>query len=259
MPKVNLPNIGLVSGFLSGDSTWTDDMNLNLVKIDALINSSVIDFRSSVPGSGTVGEAYILTTDNTVQVYYSGWRTIAPKEGMVIYNKDDSRLYLYDGTAWVDYLDLIVVDTTGDYSLRTQAGTTALPTATETLVSFDTLITERNSVQNSTLNSVYSFKATKAGIYAVKGRVSFSYTDTDPRTFDGELKLLKNGTVLAVLNKISYDGVEKHFELSGELDLLLALDDEIQLAVEGIHNFPTLPSEDLSIKGDLFNAYLVRV
>lgn len=101
MAKQILPGIGLVSNFNSGESGWRDDMNANLVKIDALLKGSFIEIIGALPGSATVGDVYVLSTDKSINIYNSVWLKVLAKKGMTLFNEDADAMYYYNGTDWV--------------------------------------------------------------------------------------------------------------------------------------------------------------
>ncbi|MBI4384131.1 MAG: DUF2793 domain-containing protein [Nitrospinae bacterium] len=79
--------------------------------LDALVNSGVEDKDlTSPPGSPANGALYIVgagatgawaTKDGKIAQYYSSaWYFHAPREGWIVYIKDEDLLYVYNGSAW---------------------------------------------------------------------------------------------------------------------------------------------------------------
>jgi hypothetical protein len=117
MTAVTLPNNGIKSGFLLGESGWDDEMNKNLRLLDALVHARVVDKDlSAPPGSPAPASMYIVGASPTGawagqagklalwQVgddIASAWTFIAPSNDWKVYVVDESTSYRYTGTAWV--------------------------------------------------------------------------------------------------------------------------------------------------------------
>lgn len=109
MPARTLPNLGLQGFFDLGEDGWKDEMDLNLLKLSVLTQGGVIDKVSSLPGSPSNGDVYILdetaTADaNAVAIRDDGaWVFVSPLEGWFVYNRSADRFELFDGTRWDEY------------------------------------------------------------------------------------------------------------------------------------------------------------
>ena len=103
-----LPNLGLKGANVLGVDDWGDDMNLNLLKLSALVQAGVISKVNAVPGSPVEGDCYILsetepTHSNTIAVYDGGaWLYIMPSEGWLVWNRTTNKYTTFNGVAWSD-------------------------------------------------------------------------------------------------------------------------------------------------------------
>lgn len=101
MAKHALPNLGLIGGHAIGDDDWGDDQNLNLLKLSVLVQGGIIGRVAAPPDLPNQGDAYILTTDNTVQVYDDGkWTAYAPIEGWLLYDRGTDEYISFKPAGW---------------------------------------------------------------------------------------------------------------------------------------------------------------
>jgi len=85
-------------------------VNMAINRIDALLNAGVIDKDlATPPGSPAEGDVYIIAASPTgawtgnakhIAFYSSGWKFIAPREGLTLWVNDENLLYSYDGSNW---------------------------------------------------------------------------------------------------------------------------------------------------------------
>jgi hypothetical protein len=85
-------------------------INQAIAVLDAAFNPSVLDKDlATPPASPTAGDSYLIASApagawagkaNYVTYYDSGWRFIAPKEGLTIWVADETAEYRYSGSAW---------------------------------------------------------------------------------------------------------------------------------------------------------------
>jgi hypothetical protein len=103
-----LPNLGLTSGWAEGDGGWGDPMNVNLMALSVLAQSTVIDKVAATPGTPTEGDVYLFdethaTHPNSVAVYYgAAWNYFDPKEGWLTFNQAEDYYEKFDGTKWAE-------------------------------------------------------------------------------------------------------------------------------------------------------------
>lgn len=86
-------------------------VNAALARIDAILNTGVIDKDlSTPPGSPSAGDVYIVGASPTgdwagqadaVACFDQAWTFITPNEGMTLWVGDENLLYSYDGADWV--------------------------------------------------------------------------------------------------------------------------------------------------------------
>lgn len=85
-------------------------INQAIAVLDAAFNLSVLDKDlATPPASPAAGDSYLIASAptgawagkaNYVTYYDSGWRFIAPKEGLTIWVADETAEYRYSGSAW---------------------------------------------------------------------------------------------------------------------------------------------------------------
>lgn len=86
-------------------------VNMALMRIDALLNSGVIDRHLIEPPSAPAqGDIYIVAADATgaweghedeVAYFEQIWRFIVPNTGLMLWVADEGAFYLFDGSGWV--------------------------------------------------------------------------------------------------------------------------------------------------------------
>ena len=118
-------------------------VNEALIKIDALINTAIIDKDlATPPGSPREGDLYIVAAGATGDwsgeegklAHYnnSSWNFITPNEGALFWIADEDQLYVYDGSFWANYLDqpqnisLLGVKATADSTNRLAVSSPAI-------------------------------------------------------------------------------------------------------------------------------------
>lgn len=85
-------------------------VNMALMRIDALLNSSVIDKDLTAPPASPVeGDVYIVAAaatgdwtgkDGQIAYFEQIWRFIAPNEGVMLWVQDEAAFYVYTGGSW---------------------------------------------------------------------------------------------------------------------------------------------------------------
>ena len=114
MASEQQPNLGLWSGFSSGDSGWGDRVNANFVRLDRLVQFAAISATTTDPPSNPAdGDRYIIPAnatgawqgeDHNVGVWdeaLSAWEIYEP-DGWIVVAKDTAKLLFFDGSTWVD-------------------------------------------------------------------------------------------------------------------------------------------------------------
>lgn len=107
------PNIGIWSGWASGENGWTNRMNQNLVALDFWAQPVIKDRDLSVPPSSPAdGDAYIVAASpvgswagnaGKIAVYRSSipaWEFYTPKNGWQVVILDESKMTTYLSGAW---------------------------------------------------------------------------------------------------------------------------------------------------------------
>lgn len=123
--------------------------NSALRVLDSLVQCTAIDKDTDdAPGAPTDGDTYIVGSpssgddwnghDNDIAYYESSaWAFREPEEGWLAYVQDENKIYVYNGSAWVDYPSLVKVSDLSDVPsfsgkgyqlLRITSGQSALET-----------------------------------------------------------------------------------------------------------------------------------
>jgi hypothetical protein len=138
-PRLSIPEISesQASKYVTHNSALRD--------VDALLQCTVADKDlTSPPGGESDGDAYIVGSgasgdwsghDNDIAYYESSaYDYHTPEEGWIVYVQDENKLYVFNGSSWVEYPSLISVADLSDvpamsgngYKLiRVNAGQTA--------------------------------------------------------------------------------------------------------------------------------------
>ena len=152
MPAVTGPNLQLDFGFNVGESGWNDEIDGDILKLDAVVQLGVLDKDlSTPPGSPANGDRYIVGPSATgawagqeksIARYRSAaWEFYAPAADWVAYVRDEGLLYVYTGTVWEAISPVVntfkgLADTPSSYVsqglkfIRLNSGETALEFAT---------------------------------------------------------------------------------------------------------------------------------
>jgi len=90
-------------------------INEAVVRLEAVQNRGVVDKDlATPPGAPAEGAAYIVAATATgawtgketnIAYYNNGWRFIAANEGLLVWVNDEDKVYVFNGTAWVNYSD----------------------------------------------------------------------------------------------------------------------------------------------------------
>ena len=100
-----LPGLALTGFWDEGSNGWKDAMDANLRALSTLVQLGVISRTTSLPGSPTDGDIYIIPSGDAdageIAVRDNGaWVNLAPVEGWRAWVKDDDETVVYDGSAW---------------------------------------------------------------------------------------------------------------------------------------------------------------
>lgn len=110
MADRSLPGIGLKGFWLLGENLWKDDMDANLRLASALIQGRVISRTTTLPGSPSDGDIYIVPAGagshpNEIAIRdAAAWVYVTPLRGWKMFVLDTSATMVFDGDAWaIDY------------------------------------------------------------------------------------------------------------------------------------------------------------
>lgn len=103
------PNLGFSIGWVDHDDHWGDALNASGLLVDTLVMCAVESMNAATPPTGVLGKRYVVGPsatglwsgkDGQVAVFYqSAWVFYPPGVGWRIYNKADSKLYIYTVSA----------------------------------------------------------------------------------------------------------------------------------------------------------------
>ena len=106
-----LPGSGLTGFWPLGNNTYKDAMDANLRLISVMLAGSAISRTTTIPGSGSIGNVYIVPAAaplnaNSVAVWdgapgSEAWVYLTPKLGWHLYVDDTNENVQWNGTAWV--------------------------------------------------------------------------------------------------------------------------------------------------------------
>ncbi|HYE35516.1 DUF2793 domain-containing protein [Methylocaldum sp.] len=97
------PNLGLKHGWNLGESGWHTGMDANQVRLDTIVQLSVLDRDlTAPPGSPTAGDRYLVGAaatgawagkDGQIALYYNGgWAFYVPKKHWLCVVEDEAKL-----------------------------------------------------------------------------------------------------------------------------------------------------------------------
>lgn len=177
------PNLPLVLGFTPGQDNWSEDMNVNLAKIGALVNGVVTAIDVVSPPSNPADYALYILSDAPTGTFSSyakhlafhsssGWTFIAPREGWNAWVIPAGRRYTYRQARWI--ADDVATHFEGNWTTGThyttnsvvlQGGIAYLCIADHTSGSFNTdVATKKWAVYQGTVKrGAYSKRVTVIG------------------------------------------------------------------------------------------------
>lgn len=105
-----LPGAGLTAYWALGDNTYKAAMDQNFRLISALLSGAVISRTTTLPGSGAIGDIYIVpsaapSNPNSIAIWdgevgAKAWVYVIPKVGWHLYVTDTSENVQWTGSAW---------------------------------------------------------------------------------------------------------------------------------------------------------------
>lgn len=127
-----LPGLGLYGFWTLGSNGWNDQNDSNIRVISALLQGRVKSYTTSLPGTPTTGDIYIVPTGDTnaedIAIWdgesgSEAWVYVTPQAGWLMYVIDAATYYRFDGTNWVlafmtgALTGLVTVEKTANYEL----------------------------------------------------------------------------------------------------------------------------------------------
>lgn len=208
-----VPGLGLTAFYDVHTSGWKPGMDANIQKLSALCQCTVKSRVTSLPGSPTDGDEYIVphgagSHPDEIAIRDNGaWVYFTPTEGWLVWLQDENILVYWSGTAWSPLI--------------------AYPTITECLIiaigDETTAITA--GVAKVTFRMPYAFTLT-----SVKASLTTASSSGNP-TFD----INESGTTI-LSTKLSIDATEKTSATAATpaviSDASLAADAEITIDVD---------------------------
>lgn len=106
MSARTLGNLGLSAFWALGENAWKDLNDANLVRLSNLVQGHAKSRVTSLPGSPTNGDVYVLTDaagshPTEIAIRDNGaWVYTVPQEGWRMWIDDENAYYTFSGTAW---------------------------------------------------------------------------------------------------------------------------------------------------------------
>lgn len=129
-------NLGLTGFWGSGFNGWGDENDANLLKLSTLVQGSVNTRTSTTPGSPTNGDVVLFKHDHATKPDYiavrdaGAWTYYLPKEGWMVWVKDEDLFYRFDGSLWNQYAATVLGAAPYDAGTKTTGTFTLDPTNT---------------------------------------------------------------------------------------------------------------------------------
>lgn len=121
---IRWPNIGMFGDFEPCEAGVLAAINSNFLILDALVQMAVFDFVAELPLSPSEGDIYILTTDQSINIWDgSDWVNIPSRAGMISYVNTEGAFYWFDGTNWVSLGDVVSLGASTDNAITRFHGT----------------------------------------------------------------------------------------------------------------------------------------
>lgn len=205
-----LTNLGLYGDFSICDKDIISGLNANFQLLDNLVQLAFTGFVATLPPSPAEGDKYILP-DGTINLWNgSEWVTYPPQEGYIGYNKDDQKLYLFDGTNWVVVpASTIAFDNTG-----TTLTSTNLQDAIEEMIVI---------INSSSLNNVANvgtgagvFKDITTGTINLRSLVAGYGIDITENTNEIELSVTDYAPIGSIIMSIIDQNYSNYFICDGQ-------------------------------------------
>ncbi len=120
MTKI-LSGLGLTGEYSAREDGWSDSMNENLRKADAISQIGISALVATLPTTSFNGNAVINTTTHEYCIWDAGWKCYTPKAGWTARDHTNGDAYYFNGASWsiasagANFLnDLGDVDTTAN-------------------------------------------------------------------------------------------------------------------------------------------------
>ncbi len=206
MTKRTLPGLGLEAFFDLGENGWNDEFDENFRLLSFLVDGRAISRVTSLPGTGTTGDVYIVPSGdangNDVAIWdgasgAEAWVYYTAKEGWAFYVLDEDLNYQFDGSTWQEFAaagngggtsestKLAVIQSSSDQ---------VIPATTTTVLTFGASDDARDIGEFWDSGSPSQFTI-PANVDTVMVTVTFR-ADTDPGAAEYEIYLRKNSTAV---------------------------------------------------------------
>jgi hypothetical protein len=124
--------------------------NEALLELDAILSCVILDRDlSAPPGSPADGDTYLVKATGTgdwagedgklAYAIDGGWRFYAPFDGLVAYVADETKLIVYNGSAWVDYASVLALQNVPLLGVNATADSTNKLTVASAALLFDNI------------------------------------------------------------------------------------------------------------------------
>ncbi|MFW0776980.1 MAG: DUF2793 domain-containing protein [Rickettsiales bacterium] len=180
-------------------------VNQALTRLDAILNIGAISRTTDTPpGSPAESDLYIVGSSptgewgghaNEIAYYEQNWKFIVPNEGMSLWVSDESTIYLYDGSAWIQSIggDLEAIEALSSTGFSVRTGTDSWATRIIT-AGTGISISNGNGVGG---NTIVSFNA---GLSNMNDTSIVSPVDGEVLTYSGGTWRNKKGPAITQYN-----------------------------------------------------------
>lgn len=101
-----LPNLGLFGDIQNCEDGILDKINKNFETLDTVVYIGFENFvanAAALPGTAPTGTKYIASDTGTIYVFTDQWVPYVPQPGYISFDKAQNKVFVYNGTAWVDF------------------------------------------------------------------------------------------------------------------------------------------------------------
>lgn len=103
----SFPGLGLIGAWPLGDDTYKPDLDADLRTLSVVAQLTVLSKVTALPGSPTNGMIYIVPSGGDAKKIAirddGAWVYLVPAEGWFAWVADEDKLYVHDGSDWIEF------------------------------------------------------------------------------------------------------------------------------------------------------------